>query len=79
MTDTANCRELAELYRGLFRKIYEDSFEAYARTPVTVSSRPYVERILRLAQAGLTAAEEMARGCGDEGPQSFNSVREPQS
>jgi len=57
MTDEA-C-ESAKLFKGIFAKILDDVFEAYARTPATVSAKPYLERALRLTKAGL--AESMAK------------------
>lgn len=51
----------AEFFERLFRKLLEDAVEAYHRTPVHISSRPYIERILRLAQSGLSEAEALRR------------------
>ncbi|GEM_PF-5156948 len=53
----------ARFFHGVFRKIVEDLFEAYARTPATVSSRPYIERALRLARAGLTESISILETC----------------
>ena len=52
-----------EYFVRLFSKLYEDLFEAYSRTPSFVTSRPYVERALRLAQSGLSTAKELLREC----------------
>ena len=60
--DCLSVGEYLEFFERLFRKLLEDALEAYHRTPMHISSRPYVERILRLTQAGLTAAME-ARRC----------------
>jgi hypothetical protein len=53
----------AEFYNRLFKKLYEDVFEAYARTPTAVSSKPYIERALRLVKAGLTYSAELLEEC----------------
>ncbi len=44
----------------MFEKLLDDVFEAYHRTPYVVSSRPYIERGLRLSEAGVTAARILA-------------------
>jgi len=64
MIEDCSCRELASFYRGVFEKLLEDILEAYLRTPITVSSRPYVERALRLVQAALSKSIEAYRLCG---------------
>ncbi len=67
MTDRKeSCAELARLQLGLFRKLYEDIFEAYARTPYEISSRPHIERALSLAKAGLTYSKQLIELCSDE-------------
>ncbi len=57
--DHSKCREL-EIYlktmAAVFSKIMEDLVEAYFRTPSHISAKPYVERSLRLAKAGVTIA-----------------------
>ena len=62
MTEGPGC-ERQEFYARLFRKLLEDITEALHRTPVSTSSRPYVERALRLVQAGYTAALEDLANC----------------
>ncbi len=55
-------RFILRFYERLFRKLLEDIEEAYQRTPLHVSSRPYIERARSLIQAGLDATmffEEM--------------------
>ncbi len=66
MTDTkrgANTCYEAEYFTRLFRKLLEDAEEAYYRTPVHVSSRPYMERVLRLVQAGLSESIRLLSEC----------------
>jgi hypothetical protein len=67
MTSADECAELARLSRGIFRKLLEDLFEAYARTPYEVSSRPHIERALSLAKAGLTYSERLVELCMSQG------------
>ncbi len=58
---TNKCSEVItylELLRRIFSKILEDSIEAYHRTPQHISSKPYIERIMHLAQAGVNATLE---------------------
>ncbi len=71
--------ELARLYAGIFRKLNEDLFEAYARTPVSVSSRPYIERALRLVRAGMTASMDALEKCRSavDGAPSGGGAAEP--
>ena len=54
-----------KVFNGVFRKLYEDLIEAYLRTPQVVSSKPYIERALRLVQAGLTLSIEFLRQCSE--------------
>ncbi len=59
-----NCdREFVELVYRISRKLLEDLLEAYHRTPYTVSSKPYVERALRLVRALTETAYEKLRSC----------------
>ncbi len=58
----STCYE-AEYFARLFRKLLEDVEEAYYRTPLHVSSRPYIERMLRLVQAGLTESIRLLKEC----------------
>ncbi len=53
----------AEYFTRLFRKLLEDAEEAYYRTPVHVSSRPYMERVLRLVRAGLNESIRLLNEC----------------
>ncbi len=46
-------RDVLRFFEYLFRKMVEDLIEAYERTPLYISSRPYIERALSLALAGL--------------------------
>ncbi len=46
-------RDVLRFFEHTFRKIIEDLIEAYERTPLHISSRPYIERALNLALAGL--------------------------
>jgi len=66
MTDTGRSADIcyeAEYFTRLFRKLLEDAEEAYYRTPVHVSSRPYMERVVRLAQAGLSESIKLLNEC----------------
>lgn len=66
MTNTSRGADIcyeAEYFTRLFRKLLEDAEEAYYRTPVHVSSRPYMERVLRLVQAGLSEAIRLLSEC----------------
>jgi len=68
MTEPGNRREAckeAEYFARVFKKLIEDAEEAYFRTPIHISSRPYIERIRRLAQAGLAEAELLLRKCSN--------------
>ncbi len=49
-------RDVIRFYENLFRKLVEDLIEAYQRTPLHISSKPYIERALNLALAGLDAS-----------------------
>jgi len=53
------------LLKRVFEKLYDDIFEAFHRTPDTISSKPYVERALRLAQSGLSIVNEMQKMCNE--------------
>ncbi|HIC98787.1 MAG TPA: hypothetical protein EYP08_03860 [Pyrodictiaceae archaeon] len=53
------CAEYILLLKRIFEKLYEDVFEAFHRTPNIISSKPYVERALRLIQSGLNIVSEM--------------------
>lgn len=56
-----------EYFYNIFRKLYENIYEAYARTPLSVSSRPYIERVLKLVQSGLTySLQEYTRNCKNQ-------------
>ncbi len=59
------CEEI-EYFVRLFQKLLEDVEEAYFRTPVYISSRPYVERMLRLIQSGLSESMALMRKCREE-------------
>lgn len=48
-------RFMLRFYERLLRKLLEDLEEAYHRTPLHISSRPYIERARNLVQAGLDA------------------------
>ncbi len=64
MTERKDLCRTYEYFYNLFKKLYENAYEAYARTPLSVSSRPYIERVLRLAQSGLSISlQEYARYC----------------
>ena len=71
-----------EFFYRLLRKLYEDVFEAYHRTPPVVSSRPHIERALRLAGAGLAQAYILLKNCkepsvgGEVGPSSNRSLKQ---
>jgi hypothetical protein len=64
----------------IFDKIFEDLVEAYHRTPLTVSSRPYIERGLRLAEAGVSVSRALysqltslhEKACGNGGANQLN-------
>ena len=56
-------KDYVEYFVRLFSKLYEDLFEAYSRTPNFITSKPYVERALRLAQSGLSAAKSLLEDC----------------
>jgi hypothetical protein len=63
MTSDRNlCFEIEYFYR-LFKKLLEDVEEAYFRTPIHVSSRPYIERMYRLIQAGLSESRLLIEKC----------------
>ena len=53
--DRIDTRFVLRFYERLLRKLLEDLEEAYHRTPLHISSRPYIERARNLAQAGLDA------------------------
>lgn len=55
------CEESLKLLLSIFEKIHEDILEAYRRTPVTVSSRPYAERAFRLSLAGITIVKNLLK------------------
>lgn len=57
-TTKTDCLELLEYFEKLFRKMLRDVEEAYHRTPLHVSSRPYTERLYRLIRSGLEVAVE---------------------
>ena len=59
------CMEYILLLKRVFEKLYDDIFEAFHRTPDTISSKPYVERALRLAQSGLNIVNEMQKMCNE--------------
>ncbi len=54
-------RDVMRFYENLFRKLVEDLLEAYQRTPLHISSKPYIERALNLALAGLDASRVFRR------------------
>ncbi len=54
------CR-LLEYFEALLEKLLEETQEAYYRTPLHISSKPYAERAYRLAQAGYEAVVEEIR------------------
>lgn len=54
MTEQRDLCRTYEYFYNLFKKLYENTYEAYARTPFSVSSKPYIERVLRLVQSGLS-------------------------
>ncbi|AEM38053.1 hypothetical protein Pyrfu_0181 [Pyrolobus fumarii 1A] len=54
-------RDVLRFYENLFRKLVEDLIEAYHRTPLHISSHPYIERALNLALAGLDATRVFRR------------------
>ena len=65
MTKDFDERLMLRFYERVFKKLVEDLLEAYQRTPLYISSRPYIERALSLALAGLDASRmflEMVRG-----------------
>ncbi len=51
----------ARFYAGLMSKLYENIFEAYMRTPISLSAKPYLERALHLVMAGINFSEEHAK------------------
>ncbi len=53
-----------DIFERIFHKLYEDLIEAYLRTPQIIASKPYIERALRLTQAGLTLSREALASCG---------------
>ncbi|WP_048061592.1 hypothetical protein [Hyperthermus butylicus] len=81
MTSSNVCIHYEFFYR-LLRKLYEDVFEAYNRTPPVISSRPHIERALRLAEAGLAQAYALVRECkrarveGEVGPGSNRPLKQ---
>ena len=59
-----SCIEYILLLKRVFEKLYDDIFEAFHRTPSIISSKPYLERALRLVQSGLSIVNEMQEICG---------------
>ncbi|BEP18112.1 hypothetical protein PYJP_14640 [Pyrofollis japonicus] len=62
ISDRDFCFEV-EYFHRLFKKLFEDVEEAYFRTPIHVSSRPYIERMYRLIQAGLSESRLLMEEC----------------
>jgi len=58
-----SCIEYVLLLKRIFEKLYDDIFEAFHRTPGIISSKPYLERALRLVQSGLNIVNEMREIC----------------
>ena len=67
MTEHLDERMILRFYERLFKKLVEDLLEAYQRTPIHISSRPYVERALSLALAGLDATKRFMKSMGRGG------------
>ncbi|HIQ56198.1 MAG TPA: hypothetical protein EYH59_05940 [Pyrodictium sp.] len=57
------CIEHILLLKRILEKLYDDVFEAFHRTPNIISSKPYLERALRLVQSGLNIVDEMREMC----------------
>lgn len=51
----------AETLERILGKLLEDLVEAYHRTPHPVSSKPYIERGLRLAESGVTVSRMLVQ------------------
>ena len=51
------------MLKRILEKLYDDVFEAFHRTPNIISSKPYLERALRLVQSGLNIVDEMREMC----------------
>ena len=68
-SEKLDLRFILRFYERLFRKLLEDLEEAYQRTPLHVSSRPYVERALNLTLAGLDATLYFERRVSGEATQ----------